>query len=97
MVDLSTIATAAVGSFPSQFLHNDTDLNESIQNKIRKTPRKYTINLSTGAGLTTEDTASNEEGAKMRDEILPTSNSVSGPLFYLGFSVFKFQAYMNTA
>ena len=29
------------------------------------------------------------------DEILPTYNSVSGPLIYLGFSVFKFQNYMN--
>jgi hypothetical protein len=46
LVDLSTIATAAVGSFPSQFLHTNNTLNKSIQDRITNTPRKYLIDFS---------------------------------------------------
>jgi len=97
LVDLSTIATAAVGSFPSQFLHTNNTLNKSIQDRITNTPRKYLIDFSGKKWLTTTDTTENTEWANNRDQILPTHNSVSWPLFYLGFSVFKFQSYMSTA
>ncbi len=99
VVDLSTIATAAIGSFPSQFLNSDTVLNESIQNSLKKTPRKYTIDLKSPGlkSMFTTDTSSNEQAATNREDILPTYNSISWPLFYFWFSVFKFQGYMGTA
>lgn len=95
LVDLSTIATAAVGSFPSTFLQGDANLKNHIQTSLSKTPKKYKI---TADSLKTIENISNETvDISSRNEILPTYNSVSGPLIYLGFSVFKFQNYLDVA
>lgn len=76
-MDLSTIATAAIGSFPSQFLNDDSNLQDSIKAKLKDTPRTYTIDLQGLNSMFTRDISSNEQAAANREEILPTYNSVS--------------------
>jgi hypothetical protein len=93
LVDISTIAVSAVGAFPSTFLHNNTDLQNYIKNQIEATPTKYMLDLNGKGNWTATNTS--PASSENWDEILPTYDSVSGPLIYLGFSVFKFQNYMN--
>jgi len=92
LVDVSTIAVSAVGSFPSSFLRTDSALQTQMNTSLTTTPKRFLIDIGSESTMKAIDT-----GAVNSDweEILPTYNSVSGPLMYLGFSVFKFQNYMN--
>ena len=45
LVDISTIATSAVGSFPSSFLHSSTDLQKYIKDKARATPTRFLVDI----------------------------------------------------
>ncbi|HOQ78650.1 MAG TPA: hypothetical protein PLW94_00270 [Candidatus Absconditabacterales bacterium] len=99
VVDVSTIMTSAIGAFPSQFIAGNSEfqgatLNAtkliSKNNKIVINPKeKDIVRFETNAGAlqTEEDTKS------MLDTILPSHNSVSGPLMFLGISVFGFNDY----
>ncbi len=93
LVDISTIAVSAVGAFPSTFLNNNVDLQNFIKNQIKTTPTKYLLDMQWKEVMTATNTS--PASSENRNEILPTYDSVSGPLIYLGFSVFKFQNYMN--
>ena len=93
LVDISTVAVSAVGAFPSTFLNNNVDLQNYIKNQIQTTPTKYVLDMDGKNKWTTTNTT--PASTENRNEILPTYDSVSGPLLYLGFSVFKFQNYMN--
>lgn len=98
LVDISTIATSAVGAFPSSFLHSSTDLQKYIKDKARATPTRFLVDIQwKWSSMEAIDTSVKSDAVidETWDEILPTYNSVSGPLIYLGFSVFKFQNYMN--
>lgn len=85
MIDLSVVATAAVGSMPAQVLNTQW-------NGIAKTfyvPSKFTIkrdsSTSYGYDFLTGDTL---KEFKLED-ILPQADNVSGPLFFIGVSVFQ--------
>ena len=93
LVDISTVAVSAVGAFPSTFLNNNVDLQNYIKNQIQTTPTKYVLDMDGKNKWTATNTT--PASTENRNEILPTYDSVSGPLLYLGFSVFKFQNYMN--
>ena len=93
LVDISTIAVSAVGAFPSTFLSNNIDLQNFIKNQITTTPTKFLLDPYGKEVMTATNTT--PASSETRNEILPTYDSVSGPLIYLGFSVFKFQNYMN--
>lgn len=45
LVDISTIATSAVGAFPSSFLHSSTDLQKYIKDKARATPTRFLVDI----------------------------------------------------
>lgn len=99
VVDVSTIMTSAIWAFPSQFIAWNSEfqwatLNAtkliSKNNKIVINPKeKDIVRFETNAGAlqTEEDTKS------MLDTILPSHNSVSGPLMFLWISVFWFNDY----
>ncbi|MCX6825079.1 MAG: hypothetical protein NTY80_02530 [candidate division SR1 bacterium] len=94
VVDVSTIATTAIGAFTTSFLQSSPNLQTQINNSITNNVyTKYIIDLSGGNAIT--PIVGDKVSSPSRESILPTYNSVSGPLIYLGFSVFKFQNYMN--
>ena len=93
VVDISTVATSAIGTFPATFLQNDAKLQEQITDSLTTTPKKITIDMEK---LNSMDIPSTEHADPTTwNSLLPTYKSVSGPLIYLGFSVFKFQNYLN--
>jgi len=95
LVDVSTIATSAVGAFPASFLKTDAKLQKNIQDSLKETPKNIVIdmeNINEQIETVSTDNTINESA---RNDVLPTYNSVSWPLLYLWFSVFKFQNYMN--
>jgi hypothetical protein len=77
LVDVSTIATSAVGAFPASFLKTDIKLQNNIQNSLIKTPKNIVIdmeNINERIETVSTDNTINESA---RNEILPTYNSVS--------------------
>lgn len=92
-VDISTVATSAVGAFPATFLQNDTKLRTQIENSLYTTPKDITIDLQKINSVNIPP--SGRADPQTWNSLLPTYKSVSGPLIYLGFSVFKFQNYLN--
>ncbi|EKD25336.1 MAG: hypothetical protein ACD_80C00084G0022 [uncultured bacterium (gcode 4)] len=97
VVDISTIATTAVGAFPSSFLQSSPDLQEQIRKSMTNNVyKKYEIDLFGANTMKPISTTEQPATTSNRESILPTYNSVSWPLIYLWFSVFKFQNYMNT-
>ncbi len=88
-IDLSTIAVSAVGSFPSSFLSSDTTLNNHITTSLTATPTRYVVDEDWLSPINNDVTNRSDN----LESILPTYNSISWPLVYLWFSVFKFQNY----
>lgn len=92
-VDISTVATSAIGAFPASFLKSDAKLEEHIRNTIIQTPKDIVIDMNKLEDIKLPD--NERANPETRNSILPTYKSVSGPLMYFGFSVFKFQNYLN--
>ena len=101
IVDISTVATASISSFPMTFLNNDVNLKNEINKKISEfKTQRISVNLdSTGHAITMipmtgTDTASSSDS--LRKNIMPSYNSVSWPFIFLGMGVFHFQNYLGT-
>ncbi|MEI7919034.1 MAG: hypothetical protein WCH65_02195 [bacterium] len=82
IVDISTVATASISSFPMTFLNNDVNLKNEINKKISEfKTQRISVNLdSTGHAITMipmtgTDTASSSDS--LRKNIMPSYNSVS--------------------
>ena len=100
VIDISTIATAGIGAFPTAFLKNNTQLQKNITDSISSFKATRGI-----IDLTTETTwlnnmfksipETNQSTTATRESILPNQNSVSGPFIYLGMAVFSFQNYLT--
>jgi len=99
LIDLSVIATAAIGSFPAQFIESNQDfqwnITKAVQDKMLQ-KWKFTFDpkdkenivrwepIITG-GLSDDP----DEIKKLLDTITPSYDSVAGPLLFLWFSVFE--------
>jgi len=99
VVDISTVATAAISSFPSAFLKNDKKLQTQIIGSISnfKAQRiSYDLN-ATGSKDTIRliDETTSVSAEELWDNILPNYNSISWPFVYLGMGVFQFQNYLD--
>ena len=98
VIDLSTIMTSAIWSFPSQFMMSSDefkqDINENLWNlrkwKVTFAPKnsqeivKWEPNSETIAEMDLEW----DDYKKLLDTIMPSYDSVSGPLLFLWLSVF---------
>jgi hypothetical protein len=77
LVDVSTIATSAVGAFPASFLKTDAKLQKNIQDSLKETPKNIVIdmeNINEQIETVSTDNTINESA---RNDVLPTYNSVS--------------------
>lgn len=89
-VDLANIATAAVGSFPSQFLESSTDnldKNKFMQLAVT-VPTRIDVSFKENEELFTTYT-----GTQTIENMFGKFNDMSGPLMFLGASIFRFQDY----
>lgn len=106
-VDISTILTTTVWSLPSTYIAQNNTSKDIMLNAIKaaKLQSKQTIKLNTkqcdtyptvefSNKNTTQQLEKSEQ--EIMDMILPTENSVSGPLMYLWIGVLKIQDYLNT-
>ncbi len=98
MIDLSTIATAAVWSFPQVVLNGENwaQLKNEINKQMSKIPKKMTRNYNKDNPNKTEiktsqETIAFEDGESAFDLIIPKADYIAGPLIYLWVSIFRFQ------
>lgn len=96
LLDISTIATAAIGWLPSHFVDNDAFSKETISKQIAQNIWGHIIRLDKDGNVkvdekinTTTDGSLTEEDRIQR--IMPKNDSVSGPLIYIGASTLKIQ------
>lgn len=87
MLDISLIMTNAVAAFPAQFIK---------ENEVQWKLKDCTINLDTNnKNSKTVDCVDSQATTWLFQAILPKSDSVSWPLLYLWFNVFKFTEFTN--
>ncbi len=101
-IDISTILTTAISSFPNTIIEQDVRNQSTIIDSIRNIPKRYDL-LSNGSlndpaikasteKLQTQENFTEEE---ILDFITPSPDSVSWPLMYVWFSALKIQEYMT--
>lgn len=102
VVDLSTIMTSAIGSFPSQLISSNTELRGDVMERLgdlKKWDIKFDLQdknkfiewvPNTGSLADDEDWFN-----ELLDTILPSHWSVSWPLLFIGLSVFDFNDFTN--
>lgn len=98
VLDVSTVCTAAIWAFPAQFLASSNEFQTSFSKDLGKIVKnKVVIDYSntnpvrlealTGNALTWDDVNS------LIDTLLPSTESLSGPLIYIWMLVFNFSDY----
>lgn len=98
VVDLSTIMTSAVWSFPSQFIVSNDDFKQDIKTNLWKI-RKWKVTFDPQNPQEIVTWTPNEQSIsemdpewndykKLIDTVMPSYDSVSGPLLFLWLSVF---------
>ncbi len=102
VMDISTIATTAIASFPAQFMAWDTSFATSMKDTYKQFWYKHIINLEGKEWVPvlrkelidpTKDWFTSDEIDNITDLILPSYNTVSWPLLFLGFSIFDFSTF----
>ena len=93
MLDLSTIATAAVWAIPSQFMASDTGFLQKVGGYIEKTNQKLVIDLSSKDTIEKtvriEENSTQEDINQFLDTIMPGPDSVAWTFIFLWASVFN--------
>jgi len=99
LIDVSTVAVSAIGSFPASFMQSDVKINESMTKAIDKMKTsKLTIDNQMKVTSTNTNTSSTPNTTSNEDilaSIMPDANSMGGPLIFLGLSVFRFYEYTD--
>lgn len=101
MLDLSTIATAAVWALPSQFMVGNSDFQGEMSDLITKVGSKVVIDLSSTWDIVdiikTWNLNTNDDVNKLLDTILPSSDSMVWPFIFLWASVFNLYDLTDTS
>ena len=111
IVDLSTITLVAVSSFPSQIISENNSVQDSFSVTLKDYMDPQLVSVTTGVfySLVPKDAkASNfiqvrkfnvDEPITREaffDELMPSADDVSGPLYYLWFSILKVTKLIST-
>jgi len=103
VLDLSTIATAAVWSIPAQFMSNTPDFQTKMTAMIEKSTTKLKIDFSSNSNTVQsmiwidEEHNTTEEIQKLFDTITPSADSLAWPLMFLWASVFNLYDLSDTS
>lgn len=97
VIDLSTIMTSAIWSFPSQFIVSNewfrNNINDNLQNLSKGILTFDPTNeekMVTWEPTQSVSEMSDEDYNELLDTIMPSYDSVSGPLLFIWLSVFEF-------
>jgi hypothetical protein len=97
LLDISTIATAAIGSFPTHFIDNNALSKQTISDEIAKNIKAPIIRFDNAMVPHVE--VDKESDAKSIEELIekitPKSDSVVGPLIYIWASTLRIQNALN--
>lgn len=97
VLDISTICTAAIGSFPAQFLAIDDQFQMNVENTVKSVYNHTVIvdyskdNWNFIRMETWSNTVDTGMINELLDTILPSTDSLSWPLIYIWMSVFDFR------
>ncbi|MEI6426128.1 MAG: hypothetical protein WCO66_02125 [Candidatus Absconditabacteria bacterium] len=95
IIDVSTIATTAVASFPASFL-GDTDAGRYMDTRIENTVKRGMVVLDKeGISKIGEITKDNQTTAQTKNQFMPKYDSVGGPLIFIGSSALGIQDMMT--
>ena len=94
LLDVTTVATAAVGSLPSQFMSSDTDFQNDMRQLLAKPHTKLVVNFDDEnmvdkLYVQTWVANTEEEIQQLVDTIMPGSDSVVWPFIFIWSSVFN--------
>lgn len=96
LVDISTVAVSAVGSFPSSFMWSNTEFQTRMDTEMRKISTvKYKVDMATTKAERIADPNASTNTDDMLASIMPDSNSLWWPLIFLGMSTFRFYQYLS--
>ncbi len=107
LIDISTILTASMWSFPSMILSEDWNIQKSLEWQKIFLPKKTVLNLNdkdlpmyqwikqTTNDLTESSWYVEKDLGEFIDAIVPSSDSVAWPLIYMWVSIFHFQDYLT--
>jgi len=101
LVDLSTVATSAVASFPANFIWNNaiiTNVQTEFQTLVTKTPQFFLKNED-GQMKRVAPAATKSDGKQCGpddlDAMMPKYDSVGWPLIFIGMSFLRAQNFMD--
>ncbi len=95
IIDVSTIATTAVASFPASFLW-DTDAGRYMDTRIENTVKRGMVVLDKeGISKIGEITKDNQTTAQTKNQFMPKYDSVGWPLIFIGSSALGIQDMMT--
>ena len=85
LLDISTIATAALSSFPSNFIDSNAFSKETITKNIEESIQNHILKLDKEGGVSIEEDkdAPRLTTEELIEKIMPKDYSVSGPLVYI--------------
>lgn len=93
LVDLSNLATAAVGDIPRVFFKDDIQIDSEAKKLFASIPEKVEVDLSCKNPIL-QNWAKDPNTKKYElDEVRAKYNDMSGPLLYMWLSIFRFQDY----
>jgi hypothetical protein len=100
LIDISTIATAAIGSFPANFIDSNAVLRNTMEKQIEKNRKSFYLKLDKDGKMTTvevNNTTNQDEILKnFVDSILPKPDIISWPLIYIGATTLRIQEALST-
>lgn len=100
VIDISTVATSAIGSFSTTFFQENADLQQMINTSLTEIRNKRMIitlhEWDTQVETIDNPVTTTSTPTDDRSNILPSYNSISGPFIFLGMGVFKFQQWIGT-
>lgn len=105
LLDIEKIATSAMGSLPALVIQDDNSRWQSISsamensavlwNRLELKSVKQWNNPTYLIHTKTQISGSSQTPEWTLDAILPSNNTLSWPLYFIGFAIFKFQNYSD--
>lgn len=93
LLDVSTIATSAIASFPTQFIDANPISKDMLRKEIGENMKPYTtiIDKNWNPTIRKDGESSNADVEKLLEKIMPKNDSVAGPLVYIWATTLKIQ------
>lgn len=99
VLDVSTVCTVAIGSFPAQFLASNNEFQRNFSKDLDKIVKNKAIinykDINNPVSVTSVDgeEMDQDDVNSLIDTLLPSTDSLSGPLIYIWMIIFNFNDY----